>query len=122
MWIGALILGALLALAFAGSGGAKLAGVGAMRESAQHLGFSFSAYRIIGVLEALGALGLIIGLWRGQHTAMFLGVAAAAGLAILMLGAFATHLRARDSLAAASPALVLALLSAAYISLLIHSA
>ncbi len=118
MLLAAAITGVLLALAFAGSGGAKLAGVTTMRESAQHLGFSFSTYRVIGALEALGALGILIGLYPGQPIAMRLGVAAAIGLAVLMLGAVGSHLRVRDSITGWAPALVLALLAVIYAALL----
>lgn len=38
--------------------------------------------RTIGVLEILGAVGLVVGIWSG-----LLGVAAAAGLTVLMVGA-----------------------------------
>ena len=47
------ILGGLLVVAFAALGSAKLAAVPAMRARAEHVGFSVSAYRWIGVLDAL---------------------------------------------------------------------
>ena len=44
------ILAGLLVVAFVALGSAKLAAVPAMREGAEHVGFSVSAYRRIGLL------------------------------------------------------------------------
>jgi hypothetical protein len=97
-----IVLSAVLALAFLASGGAKLAGAQQMREGAEHLGFSFRSYQGIGALEVAGAAGLLIGLaWAP------LGVAAAAGLTLVMVGAVAFHARAKDPAARLSaPALL----------------
>jgi DoxX-like protein len=106
VFIAVIVLSILLAVAFLGAGGSKLAGVKSMRESAEHLGFSFPAYRGIGALEVAGAAGLLIGLaWAP------LGVAAAAGLTLLMIGAVTFHLRAKDSASHYSAPAVLAVLS-----------
>jgi uncharacterized membrane protein YphA (DoxX/SURF4 family) len=92
MFIATLVLALLLAAAFALAGAAKLAGVQQMRDSAAHLGFSLPAYRGIGALEVAGAAGLVIGLWFAP-----LGVAAAAGLVLLTIGAAYFHVKAKDS-------------------------
>lgn len=106
MFIAVVVLSILLAIAFLGAGGAKLAGAKQMRESAEHLGFSFPAYRGIGALEVAGAAGLLIGLaWAP------LGIAAAAGLTLLMIGAVAFHLRAKDPAARWSAPAILAVLA-----------
>lgn len=91
MFVATLVLAILLAALFAAAGGAKLAGVKQMRDSAAHLGLSFTAYRGIGALEAAGAAGLLIGLWFAP-----LGIAAAAGLVLLTIGAVMFHLKAKD--------------------------
>jgi uncharacterized membrane protein YphA (DoxX/SURF4 family) len=91
MFVATLVLSILLALLFAFAGGSKLAGVQQMRDSAAHLGLSFPAYQRIGGLEVLGAVGLLIGLWFAP-----LGIAAATGLVLLMIGAVYFHIRAKD--------------------------
>ncbi|MFC4532990.1 DoxX family protein [Sphaerisporangium dianthi] len=106
MNIAVIILSFLLALTFAFSGVSKLAGAATMRQSAEHLGIDFSKYRLIGVPEVAGAAGLIAGLW-----VVPLGIAAAVGLALLMVGAVVVHIRAHDGADKTAPAGVLALLS-----------
>lgn len=91
MSVGATILSILLAIAFAGSGVAKLIGARAMRASAEHLGYSYPAFRLVGVAELAGAAGLAVGL--AYHP---LGVAAAIGLVALTAGAVISHLRVKD--------------------------
>jgi len=60
----------------------KLTGNPKMRQSAAHFGIPWSRYRLIGVAELAAAAGVVIGLW--WHP---LGVAAAAGMALLLIGA-----------------------------------
>jgi hypothetical protein len=104
------VLGVVLAVAFAAAGMAKVVGATAMREASQHLDIAFPLYRGIGVLELAGATGLLIGLRIAP-----LGVAAGVGLALLMLAAVATHLRARDSARDLAPAMLLGLIAASYV-------
>jgi DoxX-like family len=47
----------VLAVPFLGSGAAKLAGATTMRKSAEHIGLTYPAYRLIGVAEVAGAAG-----------------------------------------------------------------
>ena len=61
-----------------------------MRQSAAHFGIPWPRYRLIEVAE-LAAAGVVIGLWWRP-----LGVAAAAGMALLLFGALITHRRAED--------------------------
>jgi uncharacterized membrane protein YphA (DoxX/SURF4 family) len=107
MFVVTLILAILLALAFGAAGAQKLASAKMASDSADHLGIPLSRYRLIGVPELLGAIGLLVGLavWP-------LGVAAAAGLVLLMIGAVVTHIRVGDKIAAFGPALALGLLAA----------
>ena len=63
----------------------KLTGNPKMRQSAAHFGIPWSRYRLIGIAELAAAAGVVIGLW--WHP---LGVAAAAGMALLLIGALIT--------------------------------
>ncbi|MGV9771774.1 DoxX family protein [Streptosporangium sp. NPDC003464] len=107
MFIVTAALSVLLALAFAGAAFPKLSGKDAMAAQLHRLGVSAGLMRVIGALEALGAGGLIVGLWIGV-----LGVAAAIGLALLMAGAVVTHVKARDTAKNTTGSLVLLVLSA----------
>lgn len=107
MYLATIVLSALLAVAFLASGGLKLAGVQRMRDGAERAHFPYPAWRGIGVLEVAGAAGLLVGLAFTP-----LGIAAAIGLVLLMIGAAVTHLRVGDPAAQALPSTVLALLAA----------
>ncbi|MFJ8148682.1 DoxX family protein [Streptomyces sp. NPDC096048] len=99
-----LILSVVLALVFLPLGAAKIAAAPVMRRAAAHLGATPGLYRVVGALETAGAAGLLAGLaWAP------LGVAAAAGLAALMVAAAVAHLRHGDPPVRALPAGVLAL-------------
>jgi uncharacterized membrane protein YphA (DoxX/SURF4 family) len=100
------ILASFLVIAFATLGSAKLAAVPAMRARAEHVGYSVSAYRRIGLLEVLAALGLLAGAF-----VPVIGALAAAGLLMLLGGAIIVHLRNGDGVREVAPALVLGLVS-----------
>ena len=72
-------------------GAAKLLGHPKMRDSATSFGIRWHHYRLIGTAELAAAVGLLIGLW--WHP---LGLAAAAGMAVLLTGAVITH-RGRET-------------------------
>jgi hypothetical protein len=108
------ILAALLVIAFAVLGTAKLAAVPAMRAKAEHVGFSVAAYRRIGLLEVLAALGLLVGAFIPE-----VGALAAVGLLMLLGGALIAHLRNGDGLAEIAPSVVLGLVSLTYLVLVI---
>jgi uncharacterized membrane protein YphA (DoxX/SURF4 family) len=109
MFIATAILSVLLASAFARAGASKLFAVtDKMLAGLGRLGVSTRLVRLIGVLEILGAAGLVIGLWIGP-----LGIAAATGLVVLMIGAVSYHIRAHDTAMKLLPSLILLLLSAA---------
>ncbi len=80
----------------------KLTGQPKMRQSAAHFDILWSRYRLIGVAELAAAAGVVIGLW--WHP---LGVAAAAGMALLLIGALITHRRAETWSAPSSATWVL---------------
>ena len=94
----------------------KLTGNPKMRQSAAHFGISWPRYRLIGVAELAAAAGILIGLW--WHP---LGVAAAAGMALLLLGAIITHRKAADSAKEMAPALLALLLTLAYLAIALTS-
>src|SRR5207248_3820517 len=90
----------------------KLTGQAKMRKSAAHFGIPWPRYRLIGVAELAAAAGILIGLW--WHP---LGVAAAAGMVLLVLGAIITHRKAADSVKEMAPALLALLLTLAYLAI-----
>lgn len=95
--VGLWVLIGLAALVFAAAGGAKLAGVEMMHQSFAQMGLPPAFGYLIGLFEVLGAIGLLI---------RRLSAAAAAGLAVIMVGAIGYHL-AFDPVSAAIPAVVL---------------
>lgn len=97
----------VLAVAFGIGGIASLAGLPAIRDSWANLGVSDTLGNLIAVLEVLAAIGLLAGLRRPA-----LGVAAAAGLLALMIGAAIYHVRAEDWAGLGGP-IALGLLAAA---------
>ncbi len=90
----------------------KLTGQPRMRKSAAHFGIPWSRYRLIGVAELAAAAGVLIGLW--WHP---LGVAATAGMALLLIGAIITHRKAADSVKEMAPAWLGLVLTLAYLAL-----
>jgi hypothetical protein len=102
---------ALLSLAlffvFMTSGLQKVFFSTAMSAAAEHVGFTKSAFQRIGVLEALGALGLVAGLSAKGGFFLFVNDVAAWCLAALMAGAAVTHFRKGHGLKGAAPAIVL---------------
>jgi uncharacterized membrane protein YphA (DoxX/SURF4 family) len=90
---------------------AKLLGHPKMRASAAHFGIPWSRYRLIGVAELAAAAGVLIGL-VGRP----LGIAAALGMAALLVGALAAHRRAGDRPKEATPAFASLGLTAVYLA------
>ncbi|MEU6371534.1 DoxX family protein [Streptomyces sp. NPDC046909] len=112
MFITAAIVAVLLALAFLAAGVPKVAAQAKAVTQADHLRVPHGVNRVIGVLEVLGAVGALVGLWLA-----WLGVAAGAGLALLMVGALAAHARAKDPGKAMAPAAVFGLIAVVYVVL-----
>jgi len=94
----------------------KLTGNPKMRRSAAHFGIPRPRYRLIGVAELAAAAGVLAGLW--WHP---LGVAAAAGMGLLLLGAMITHRKVADSGKEMAPALLALLLTLAYLAIALTS-
>ena len=106
----------LLAAACLLPAAAKLSGHPKMRQSAGHFGIPWNRYRLIGAAELAAAAGILIGLW--WHP---LGVAAAAGMALLLLGAVITHRRAAASGKETAPALLTLAVTVAYLVIALTS-
>lgn len=101
MNVAAVAIPALMALVFAWAGTGMTRGDASARATAARLDIPITRYRVIGMLQLAGAVGLMAGLaWAP------LGVAASVGLVVLMLGAATTHVRAHDPVAALAPAMV----------------
>jgi uncharacterized membrane protein YphA (DoxX/SURF4 family) len=111
MHITLIVLSALLAVAFLGSGGFKLVGAKQSLTMRDQLRVGAQPWRVVGALEVAGALGLAVGLFVPA-----LGVAAAAGLALLMIGWIGAHALAQD-LRNAGPAALLLVLAVATVVL-----
>jgi DoxX-like family len=101
MPIATVIVTCCLAALFAFSSSIKLLGVKRSLAIRDHLGISPTVWRLIGVLELAGVVGVLMGLrWS------LLGIAAAAGLALLSVGAVVSHVRASDSVVETAPAVI----------------
>lgn len=103
------IVAVVLAVVFGVLGTAKVAGAPVMRTAAHHLGFTVGQYRAIGALELAGALGLLAGL-----VVPVIGIAAAIGLCLLLLGAGIAHFGNRDGASRVAVPLVLVAVVAVY--------
>jgi len=95
------IVTALLAALFGFAGLIKVVGLRQSLAIRDHLGVKPVQWRLIGLLELAGVAGVLVGLvWPP------IGVAAAVGLALLVLGAIVFHVRASDSVADTAPAVI----------------
>lgn len=112
MFIAAVVFSSLLALVFCGAGSAKLSGSKKMTDQLAHLGVGPGLMRLIGAAQLLGAAGVLVGLWFGP-----LGVAAALGLTVMMVGAVVYHVRAGDSAQEMSGAVIVLLLTLSTLAL-----
>jgi hypothetical protein len=95
------IVTALLAALFGFAGLIKLFGVRQSLAIRDHLGVKPVQWRVIGLLELAGVAGVLVGLVCAP-----IGIAAAIGLALLVLGAIVFHVRASDSVADTAPAVI----------------
>lgn len=92
----------VLGLLFFLIGSLMIAGMKPLVENFRHFGYPQWFRLVTGSLEALGGTGLLIGIWIPVLAAL-----ASAGLALVMLGAVFTHVRGREPLMKATPAIVL---------------
>ncbi|MGO4445157.1 DoxX family protein [Mycobacterium sp. 2YAF39] len=92
MAMATVIVSILLAALFLFAASIKLLGVRQSLAIRDHLRISPALWRSIGLLELAGVVGVLAGLkWPP------LGIVAAAGLALLSLGAIMSHVRSSDS-------------------------
>ncbi|MEV5787850.1 DoxX family protein [Streptomyces sp. NPDC048448] len=91
MYIAAVILSALLALVSLAAGAPKAQLKGDVPDGLVAKGLSSAQVRLIGLAEVAAAAGLVAGIWWQP-----LGIAAAAGMAVLLLGAIGYHVKWGD--------------------------
>ena len=96
------VLQILLALAFLMAGSGKVASAKMSLVQRDRLQVAPWFWRLTGVLEVAAALGMLVGIWVHPVAAV-----AAILIGCVMIGAFSTHLRRRDSIGHAAPTLVL---------------
>ena len=106
MTIVLIILATLLGIAATGSALAKLSRQARVVESMHSVGVKDNQIPILAVLELLGAVGLLVGIWFAP-----IGVLAAFGLTLYFLGAVIAHVRAKTPFGEAVPALALAIIA-----------
>ena len=83
-----LILSIVLALVFLVTGSGKVLGLAYAHRNRKALRLGPTFWRVTGLVEWAGAAGLVIGIWVPA-----LGVAAASGLALFMIGAIVSRVR-----------------------------
>lgn len=115
MFIATIVLSALLAVAFLGSGGLKLVGAKQSLQMRDQLQVGAQLWRLVGALEVAGGVGLAVG-----FVIPVIGIAAAVGLALLMVGGIVAHARAQD-LRNAGPAALLLMLAVVTVVLQVAS-
>jgi uncharacterized membrane protein YphA (DoxX/SURF4 family) len=112
MSVVASLLSIVLFLAFSSAGAQKIIFNPVMSKAAGHLGFTKRSYRGIGLIEVLGAIGLLIGLAaKGSSLLAIVNEIAAAGLFVMMVLAVTFHLRNGDKAKYFAPALILGVLA-----------
>jgi hypothetical protein len=93
MFVVTAVLSGVLALIFGAGAVGKLTKARGEADKASKLKIPWRRYRVIAVPEAAAAAGLLAGLGIPP-----LGIAAAAGLVVLMVGALAFRIRVRDTI------------------------
>ena len=108
------VLQAMLGAAFLLAGLAKLAGARMHVNNFKRWGLSQQTRRLVGVLEIIGGIGMLAGIWLSAA-----GFVAGLLIAGLMLGAASVHRRMKDSPSQWMPAVVFLLVA---VAISIHSA
>jgi hypothetical protein len=114
MHIATVVLSVLLAVEFAFTGIIKITGTGTARANAAHLGISLRLSRFIGIAELAAVVGLLAGI-----AVKPLAIVTGAAVVLLMAGALAYHLKARDNGAVLLPAAITGLAAIALVLLTI---
>lgn len=102
------IVAGFIAVAAATSSIGKFQKKDAIVTTLSHVGVKREQLNLLGALEALGALGVLVGIWSKP-----LAIAATTGLALYFLGAVVAHLRIKDKVKDFAPALFLMLVAIA---------
>jgi hypothetical protein len=102
------IFASLLGFAASGSAIAKFLKVPQIMASMAHVSVKPGLVPILGVLEVLGTLGLVLGIWFQS-----LGVLSAVCLALYFLGAVGSHIKAQSKIADSLPAFMIMLIAIA---------
>ena len=89
MEITRIILSIALALLLLSTGAGKLAGLASSHQIRDSINVSALAWKAVGVFELLIVAGLVVGIWLP-----WIGVFAALGVIVIMLGAIVTRVRA----------------------------
>jgi hypothetical protein len=84
-----IVVSIVLAVLFVATGAGKVLGLGYANTQRDQLRVSATFWRVAGILEWLGALGLVAGIWIPV-----LGIVAAAALTLFMIGAASSRVRA----------------------------
>jgi hypothetical protein len=85
------VLPVIVGVLFVITGGVKVIGLRQSLEIRDHFNMSPTPWRVVGTLETAGGIGVLV----GTQVAV-LGLLAAIGLSVLMLGAIGSRLRVRD--------------------------
>ncbi|ANE45364.1 hypothetical protein SY83_02390 [Paenibacillus swuensis] len=101
-----IVLQVILAVVFLVTGGGKIARVKSQVEGFSHLGLPMWFLTVTGLVQVVGALGMIAGLWYPAW-AVFAGL----WVGGTMLGALVSHIRSKDSFRKALPAVVLGVMA-----------
>jgi uncharacterized membrane protein YphA (DoxX/SURF4 family) len=101
-----------LAVLFLLSGASKLVGHPTSVLARDKLAVPAAAWNLVGAAEVAGAAGVLVGL-----SIRPLGIAAAAGLVLVGVGALVAHRQARDPLTQAAPAVLALVLAVATLAL-----
>lgn len=108
MSIALIVLGILLGIAACGSAIQKLRRDPRIVESMHAVGVSDRQIPLLALLEILGAVGLLIGIW-----VVPIGIAAATGLALYFIGAVIAHIRVKAPVKESIPAIALMVIAIA---------
>ena len=108
MFVATVVLTLVLAAVFLGAGIPKILGTKPSLRMRDQLQINPQLYRVIGFLEIAAVAGLLVGLF-----VPVLGVAAAGGLALLMIGGIVTHIRAGEAKGSLPAAVLFAATAAA---------
>ena len=101
-----IIVGTLLCVAVTISAIGKLRGMPQVVAQLTHVGLTPGQIRALGFVMLLGVAGIIVGIWVPM-----IGVLASLGLALYFAGGVIAHLRVKDPLKDAAPALGLGVIS-----------